>query len=64
MSLCDQCNADITSGGVDRHEPWCSFSDPGQRPSAALIWERVEEVDQRVDRLAKAMGLPGDWDER
>jgi hypothetical protein len=63
--FCEECSHDSRSDGLD-HEPWCSRGDPGQRPSAALIWERIEELEQalnqRLDRLAVALGLPADWD--
>lgn len=57
---CGECHADTKHG---EHAPWCSLGDPGERPQAALIWEKLEAIEQKIDRLAVAMGLPPDWDD-
>lgn len=59
MRYCDECRLETSEG----HAPWCSVGDPGGRPAAALLWERLEEINDRIDRLALALGLPPDWDE-
>jgi len=57
---CDECHRDTKHG---EHEPWCSRGDPGERPSAALLWEHIEAQNQKINRLALALGLPEDWDD-
>jgi len=57
---CEVCNADTKYG---EHAPWCPRGDPGERPTAALIWEKLEALEQKLDRLALAVGLPPDWDD-
>jgi hypothetical protein len=48
---------------VDDHAPWCSRGDPGERSPNAIIWERLEEMNEKIDRLAAHIGLPEDWDD-
>lgn len=57
---CPECHQDYQHG---EHSPWCSRGDPGQRPAPELIWQRLDELDEKINRLARAIGLPEDWDD-
>jgi len=45
------------------HEPWCTRGDAGERSPFAIIWGYLDELDEKIDRLAKQLGLPEDWDD-
>jgi hypothetical protein len=57
MNQCNICRM------VDDHAPWCTAGDPGERSPHAIIWEKLEELDEKLDRLAEHIGLPPDWDD-
>lgn len=59
VRYCKTCRMPDSQG----HEPWCSKVDPGERPPEALIWERMDELEGKINRLAKHVGLPDDWDD-
>ena len=57
---CEVCRQEV---GYGEHSEWCSRRDPGERPPEAIIWERLDELEGKINRLAAHTGLPVDWDD-